>query len=221
MDFWEIYDEYHGKVRKFVLTLVKDEWIADDIIQETFLRVQNKLESLRDPAKLSSWVFRIAYNLCQDHFRQSKDPSTLAVEDQPERTASTRNSIQKELEQRQMGQCVQDQMSVLPESMRTVLVLYDVMGFNHSEVAEILGVTTENAKVKLHRARKKFRGILEEKCTFEVDERNVLVCEPEERQNPPRFSHKRPDPRPNAERTSAKIGNRAAPPIEEKQKRKG
>ncbi len=132
-----------------------------------------------------------------------------------------KNSIQKELEQRQMGQCIQDQMSVLPESMRTVLVLYDVMGFNHSEVAEILGVTTENAKVKLHRARKKFKGILEEKCTLEVDERNVLVCEPEETQNPPKFSHKRPDPRPNAERTSAKIGNRTAQPIEEKQKRKG
>ena len=72
MEFWDIYDQYYGKVRKFILTLVKDEWVADDLIQETFLRIQNNLQSLKDPSKLSSWIFRIAHNLCQDHFRQLK-----------------------------------------------------------------------------------------------------------------------------------------------------
>ena len=53
--------------------------------------------------------------------------------------------------------------------------------FSHQEVAEILGVSVPNVKVRLYRARKKLRSILEEKCTFSRDERNVLVCEP---QNP-------------------------------------
>ncbi len=203
------------------MTLVKDEWVADDLIQETFLRVQNKLDSVRDPSKLSSWIFRIAYNLCQDHFRQLKEPRTTENEIQVKIEGSKEASIQKELEQRQMGACVQDQMSLLPESMRTVLVLYDVMGFNHSEVAEVIGTTTENAKVRLHRARKRLKGILEEKCTFEVDERNVLVCEPSESPGPPSFSRRRPDRPPNAERTAAKIRNRTARSIEGKQKRKG
>jgi RNA polymerase sigma factor (sigma-70 family) len=57
-------------------------------------------------------------------------------------------------------------MSLPPESDRTVLVLYDVMGLSHSEVAEFLGITTKNAKVRLHRARKRLTALLEEKCTF-------------------------------------------------------
>jgi DNA-directed RNA polymerase specialized sigma24 family protein len=54
MEFWDIYDQYYVKVRRFILTLVKDEWVADDLIQETFLKIQNNLKSLKDPSKLSS-----------------------------------------------------------------------------------------------------------------------------------------------------------------------
>jgi RNA polymerase sigma-70 factor (ECF subfamily) len=69
-------------------------------------------------------------------------------------------------------------MNLLPESLRTVLILFDVMDLGHQEIADILGITVENVKVRLHRVRKRLKAILEEKCTFEVDERNVLVCEP-------------------------------------------
>jgi RNA polymerase sigma-70 factor (ECF subfamily) len=55
------------------------------------------------------------------------------------------------------------------------------MDFSHQEIADILGLTVENVKVRLHRARKKFKAILEKECTFEVDERSVLVCEPVEK----------------------------------------
>ena len=51
-----------------------------------------------------------------------------------------------------------------------------------TEIAEVLGISVENAKVRLHRARKKLRVILEEKCTFEMDDRNVLTCEPRHKQ---------------------------------------
>ena len=86
--------------------------------------------------------------------------------------------VQKELEQFQMGACVQEQINLLPESQRIVLILYDLMGFKHAEIADILDITKENAKVRLHRARKGLKAILKEKCTFQLDERNVLVCEP-------------------------------------------
>jgi len=185
MDFWEIYDQYYGKVRKFILALVKDEWVADDLIQETFLKIQNNLKSLKDPLKSSSWIFRIAYNLCQDHFRQLKRSrkeeriDQEEMEDFKETLIQKESDIQKELEQRQMGECVQNQMDLLPESMREVLILFDIMEFSHQEIADILGISTENVKVRLHRARKKLKAILEEKCSFEMDERNVLVCEPQ------------------------------------------
>ena len=70
MDFWDIYHNHYEPVRKFIVALVKDEWVADDLIQETFIKVQKNRNQLKDETKLSSWIFKIAYNLCQDHFRK-------------------------------------------------------------------------------------------------------------------------------------------------------
>lgn len=183
MEFWGVYDQYYTKVRKFILALVKDQWVADDLIQETFLRVQQNLGTLKDSSKLSSWIFRIAYNLCQDYFHQLKaaqrrESIGLEQTEDLEEAFIREVSIQKELEQREMGQCVQNQIDLLPEPLRAVLVLFDITECSHQEIADILGITVENVKVRLHRARKKLKAILEEKCSFERDERNVLVCNP-------------------------------------------
>jgi len=178
MDFWDIYHKHYERVKKFIFALVKDEWVADDLIQETFIKVQKNLNQLREESKISSWIFRIAYNLCQDHFRKmspsSKSDHILAQKGE----ILSEPLFQKEFEQRQMGECIQDKIRLLPESYQTVLVLYDLMEFSHQEIAEIVDISVANVKVRLHRARKKLRTILEQDCSFEVDERSVLICDP-------------------------------------------
>jgi RNA polymerase sigma-70 factor (ECF subfamily) len=62
-------------VRRFIFALVKDEWVADDLIQEPFIKVQKNLVQSKEESKLSSWIFRIAYSLCQDHFRKMSQSS--------------------------------------------------------------------------------------------------------------------------------------------------
>lgn len=144
--------------------------------------MRNSLESIREPEKLSSWIYRIAYNLCQDHFKAVKKETINGCEldekSEPLIRESVRDSIQTELEQHQMGSCVQRQVDRLPETLKTVLTMYDVLGFTHKGIAEILNITEKNAKVRLHRARQHLKKILEENCTFEKDQRDVLVCEP-------------------------------------------
>ena len=180
MEFLELYDQFYQRVRKFILASVKNESVADDLIQETFIKIQENLNSLRDPAKISPWIFRIAYHLCQDHFRTLKKSSSHEeIHDGLVNLQET--PVQKKLEQGEMSRCVQDQLNLLPESQRSVIIFADVMDFSHQEIADILGLSVENVKVRLHRACKKFKAILEEKCTFEVDERNVLVCDPVDR----------------------------------------
>ncbi len=135
MDFWEVYDQHYCRVRQFILSSVKDEWVADDLLQETFLRVQANLDSLRDPSKLSSWIFSIAHNLCRDHFRKTRKSSAHERVDQDDIEIIDASSTQQELEQRQMGQCVQNLTNLLPESERTVIHLFDIMDFSHQELA--------------------------------------------------------------------------------------
>jgi len=179
MDLLGIHDQYYHRVRKFILASVKNESVADDLVQETFIKIQENLNSLRDPEKISSWIFRIAYHLCQDHFRLLKK-SSFQEEIHDGLVTLQESPVQKELEQGEMSQCVQDKLNLLPEAQRSVIIFADIMDFSQQEIADILGLTVENVKVRLHRARKKLKAILEEKCTFEVDERNVLVCEPAE-----------------------------------------
>jgi RNA polymerase sigma-70 factor, ECF subfamily len=177
-DLLEIHDQYYGRVRRFIFSLVRDTWVADDLVQETLIKVSLKLDTLQDPAKRSSWIFRIAYNLCQDYFRSQKKGPAADLQDPKIISLLEIAPSQETLEQHQMSACVRRQMDLLPEAYRAVLILSDELEFDHREMAEILEISIENVKVRLHRARKRLKAILEEKCLFERDERAVLICLP-------------------------------------------
>ena len=177
MDFSQVYDIYYQPVRRFISKMVGDQWIADDLTQDTFIKVQQNLKSLKDPSKLEPWIFRIARNRCLDYFRSGtiqnesyelKDGVKISIEP----------LAQIQMEQQQMSRCVQDKIYLLPEPLRVVLALADTMDFTHREIANILNISVGNAKVRLHRARKAFKEILQQECTFEQDERSVIVCLP-------------------------------------------
>jgi hypothetical protein len=75
VEFFEIYDQFYQRVRNFILASTRDEWAADDLTQETFIRVQKNLSTLKDSSKLAPWIFRIAYNLhpTEGIFRSAAD----------------------------------------------------------------------------------------------------------------------------------------------------
>lgn len=178
MDFWNVFDDYYRPVRKYIFNLVRDEWKADDLTQETFLTAKLKIEQLKDETKIKPWIFSIARNQCLDHFRlmKTRHPS---VDLQGEAELIPIESLTHfKLEQDQMSRCVQDKMLQLTSAQREILVLFDVMEFSNQEIAELLGLTVNNVKVRLHRARKALKNILEQECSFEYDERNVMVCLP-------------------------------------------
>jgi RNA polymerase sigma-70 factor (ECF subfamily) len=178
LDFYSIFNQYHDRLKKFVTITIKNEWVVDDIVQEVFVRAHSKIDTLQDHDKIGSWLFRIAYRQCMDHFRKEGRKAPEEIEDFRGLNTSNYSTMERKLEQHQMSVCVQNQMLLLPENYRTVLWLFDVLGFTLKEIADILELSVENVKIRLHRARKKFKSILSQKCSFEKDERNVLVCEP-------------------------------------------
>ena len=161
MDFYEVYEHYHDRIRRFILATVKNRWVADDLIQETFLRVLQNLPQVRDQEKLSSWIFRIASNLCQDYFRSSKR-NLIPFEDD---TAGLpgESSLEKQIEQYELSLWVQERIRLLPEPSRQVIFLCDIKQESYQEAADLLGISLENVKVRLHRARKQLKALMEEK----------------------------------------------------------
>jgi RNA polymerase sigma-70 factor (ECF subfamily) len=177
MDFWEIYDRNYLPVKRIILRMVGDTWAAEDLTQDTFIKVKENLPGLKDGLKLKPWIYRIARNRCIDYFRSqstqrgNKEASCGIGE-------AVAPSAQMGLEQHEMSKCVQDKIQLLPEPLRVALVLSDTMELSHQEIADILEITVGNVKVRLHRARKALKEILERECTFEHDERHVMVCLP-------------------------------------------
>lgn len=122
MDFYEVYEQHYDRVRRFILASVKNPWVADDLVQEAFLRVLQNLSKVRDQAKLSSWIFRIASNLCQDYFR-SPSRKLIPLEDNPAGELPGESSLEKEIEQYQTSLLVQELIKLLPEPLRQVIFL--------------------------------------------------------------------------------------------------
>lgn len=177
-EFLSFYDRHYLRVGKFVASIVKNDSLADDLTQETFIRAHKSIGELKDPTKEVPWLFKIAYHLCIDYFRFAKKPSENTTHLTEEMTLSNRCMVEKELERHQMSTCVQNQILLLPKKYRSVLFLSDVFEFTNKEIAETLSLSLENVKVRLHRGRKQLKSILEKNCTFEQDDRNVLICEP-------------------------------------------
>jgi len=179
MDFWELYDRHYSRVRAYARSMLRDAAAGDDVVQETFIRAQANVEGLREPDKVLGWLLRITHNLCIDALRARQSARIDAAAD-PELAPAARvePSVQLDLERAEMSACVRDQVDRLPETDRWVILLYDIAGLSHDEIARVLDIEVGAVKVRLHRARKKLRALLESACSFEHDERNVLVCEP-------------------------------------------
>jgi len=175
---------YRTPIYRYILRLVRDPDRADDLTQETFLRVHQRLDALKDIGALDVWLYRIATNLCYDHFREREHrrPMLPALSGDDELTAAAENETalrpDQLLQQSEMSDCVLHFLAELPPSQREVLILHDLQGFSGPEIADRLRISLDNVKIRLHRARTRLRAALTSGCDFDHDERDVFVCEP-------------------------------------------
>ena len=180
-DFAGLYDTYYMRIRGFIFTTVRDAWQAEDLTQETFLRARKHIGMLKDLGKIKPWLFRIAFNTCMDHCRSASLRENTSQTIDPMLDLISSEQPQRLLEQQQMNACFQKHLLLLSESYRTVLWLFDALGFTHKEISTILNIDVGAVRVRLHRARSKMKSVLQQNCTFERDDRNVFVCVQKER----------------------------------------
>ncbi len=183
--------EYLPKVRRYLTRLAgADE--AEDLTQETVLKVTRAFNDFDRRSKLSTWIYRIATNTAVDRLRSSSYRRTqamaseaeLAAEDQSLfRTGKVLSTDQQVIEQ-EMNRCIREFVERLPEQYRTVLVLSEFERLKNQEIASVLGITLDTVKIRLHRARAGLRRELERGCSFyrtdgkDGRDGGQLACEP-------------------------------------------
>lgn len=155
-----------------VYRMVRDRELAEDLAQETFVKVFNHLDSYNPKFKFSSWIFKIANNLAIDTLRK-KGIQTVSLDGSrhattAEETESTRISIastdenpEELLEARELGREIERAIGMLRPEYRTAVILRHVEGRAYEEIAEIMDVPLGTVKTFIHRARIELRETLE------------------------------------------------------------
>jgi RNA polymerase sigma-70 factor, ECF subfamily len=169
----ELYEAFRPRIQRYLGRLVSQSE-AEDLTQEVFVKVHQALPGFRGDSKISTWLYRIATNAALDRLRSStahrvdaEDPDaegTGDTEDQNPWTGESPPSVESQVAFQAMNDCIREFILGLPESYRTVLVLRDLEGLQDREIAEVLGVSLQAAKIRVHRARERLKRDLEARC---------------------------------------------------------
>jgi RNA polymerase sigma-70 factor (ECF subfamily) len=176
--FQELVKRYEQKLYNFSLRMCRDHRDAEDMIQETFLNVFRYLSGFRYETKFKNWMYKIAASTCIKKRRKSKfaPEKELSLEEfspgnqteVPDHVPEWALMPLEKLLNQELSNAINKEILSLPKKYRLVIVLRDIEGFSTAETAQILGLSTANVKVRLHRARLYLRDRL--KGYFENDE---------------------------------------------------
>ena len=151
--------------------MVRDEVLADDLVQEVFLRAHRTRSRHRGEASEYSWLCAIGLNLVRDHYRSSsRNPASTNEGDACDQLTS---DVAEDPEQRameaEMTACIAEFVVQLPQPQSDVVALHDAGGLTHPEIAALLDISEANSRVILHRGRKALRDLLEAGCILSFD----------------------------------------------------
>lgn len=145
-----IYKIYEKDIFRYSYSILKNREDAEDALQETFKKFIESNSSYRRDCSVKTWLMTITRNYCYDFIRRRNNRNE--IDNYPEPVIKTDNIELKML--------LQSALETLKPEERELVFLRDVMGYNYQEISEILKITVENVKVKLHRTRKRLREII-------------------------------------------------------------
>ncbi|MEJ7760355.1 MAG: sigma-70 family RNA polymerase sigma factor [Gemmatimonadaceae bacterium] len=169
----ELVTRYERPVFSLVFRMVRDRETAEDLSQETFIKVLNNLDRYSPEFKFSSWLFKIANNLTIDHLRRRR-VDTISIEGAPDAVTvesaratsiavvSQDQSPLEELESRELGTAIEAAIAQLRPEYRACILLRHVEDRSYEEIAEIVKLPLGTVKTYIHRARHELRAALDE-----------------------------------------------------------
>lgn len=154
--FEEVFHRYGGKLFGLCLRMCGNRSDAEDMIQEIFVLLLNKIQAFRGESRFSTWLYRVAVNACISHLRRRRDAQVPLDDDLPEPVSRAADAPDAAVHRtaliRALGQ--------LPEGYRAAVILHDIQGFNHEEIAGILGISVGASKSQLFKARRRMRELM-------------------------------------------------------------
>lgn len=164
-DLTQLWLEYHVKLHDFIECRVSDPMLADDILQDVFLKIHANIEHLKSKEKIRAWIYKIAANAIIDHYRTHKPVAEL-----PE-TLSAFEDDSCEEERNEIMTGLRSIINSLPPHYAAAVMMSEFEGLTQQEIASRLGLSLSGAKSRVQRGRSLLKERLLECCRFEFDKR--------------------------------------------------
>jgi RNA polymerase sigma-70 factor (ECF subfamily) len=169
----DLYARHRAGIRRYLARMI-GEADAEDVLQDVFERAQS---AARDAQPSAGWLYRIARNAALDVLRGRVVREREAVAAQLREEAPS-DTPDEDLARARTRSCILGLIDLLPPAQQEVVRLSELRGLSDREAAETLGITVGSAKIRLHRARRALRELMECECRTYRDRRNELACEP-------------------------------------------
>jgi RNA polymerase sigma-70 factor, ECF subfamily len=157
--FSKIIEKYKDKTFNYVYSQVKDYDEAMDITQEIFIMTIEALRSFRRESKFSTWFYSIMVNYCKNYRKKNSRYNIVSInssrgEDEYDmQLPDERENPEEEVIANESLRIVKEEIGLLPDDYREILLLRDIQGLSYNEISDILDISLSNVKVRIHRGR--------------------------------------------------------------------
>ncbi|CAM3917977.1 RNA polymerase sigma factor [Flavobacterium sinopsychrotolerans] len=167
--FSVLVDRYKEMIFTLALRMIKNREEAEEVSQDTFIKIYNSLNKFKGDSKFSTWVYKIAYNTCLDRLKKNKkEENTILIDEFSDHLVKNLDNAFSALEEKERKQTIQNCLNLLSREENFLLTLYYFDNQNLDEIAKIMDINSNNVKVKLFRSRKKLAVILKKQLEPEI-----------------------------------------------------
>ena len=166
----QIWLKFNGKLKSFIFSKVKDDALADDLLQEVFIKIHRLIGQLKDENKLQAWVYQITRNTVYDYFRTQGRTTELKVEEV--------DVVEEESDNQYLSETIEDMvkmMDEMPAEYCEVLCQTELGGMSHKEYAEKSGISATAVKTRAFRARNMLKDMLMKCCHYQFDKYGTVI----------------------------------------------
>lgn len=165
--YQSIYEAFAHKILNFIYRMVNSQEEAEDLTQETFIAVYQKLGTLRDSSKFEPWLFRIARNFVYQKYRMRVPPAVpIDAPDEEGRLGiqlvDSRKNPDEAFQTQELEDVISNVIAELPEKYREVFVLSAIQNLSYQQISDIVGRSLPSVKTDIHRARLEVRDIVKQ-----------------------------------------------------------
>lgn len=178
IDVQQVWMEVRGRLRAFIAKRVADDAAVDDLLQEVFLKIHDKIDQVQDPRRLISWIFTVTRHVIIDYYRtshrQRELPAGLATDIEALMAADEPEDGLDEARM-QLAGCLRPMVDQLTPEYRDALRLVELDGLTQQTAASKLGLSLSGMKSRVQRGRRQLKALLHDCCLIQLDARRGVA----------------------------------------------